>query len=273
VRVFVSIDLEGISGVFAEAQTTAGTPQYEEARRLMRADLDAAIDGCFAAGATEIVVSDAHDRGANLPFEDLPPGVRLAQGSPAPLSMLHGLDASCDAAAFVGYHARAGTTGAVLEHTYSYDVFRVRMDEYLEVGEFSINAAVAGALGIPVVFVSGDDKTAAEAEEALPGVRCAVVKEGSMRTAAQLQAPETARKAIREGVREALVSKPWPAPLDFSERPMRITFTRTGACDACSACPTVQRVDARTIDIPGGDYLQVFNTFLTCLILAYQARE
>lgn len=271
-KVFISVDLEGVSGVCLEEQATEGTPHYEAARRLMRADLDAALEGCRAAGAGEIVVCDGHDRGANLLWEGLPAGVRLAQGSPASLSMLHGIDDTFDAALFIGYHAMAGTTGAVLDHTYSYDVFRVRADEYLEVGEIAINAAVAGVFGVPVVFVSGDDKTVAEAREAIPGVQGAVVKWGTMRTAARLEPPQTARAAIRDGVRAALTSTPYPAPLSFTDKPLRVTFTRSGACDAACGCPTVQRVDARTIDIPGGDYLRVFDAFLTCLALAYQTR-
>ena len=272
-KVFVSIDLEGVSGVFAEAQTTAGTPQYAQARRFMREDLDAVIQGCLAAGADEIVVADGHDRQDNLNFDGLPDCVTLASGSPSPLSMMQGMGAGFDCALLIGYHAMAGTAAAILDHTYTYDVFRVRVDEHREIGELALNAAVAGCFGVPVAFASGDDKLAAEAAALLPGVRMAVVKQGTARTAGLLKPPQEARAALRAGAQAALSERSWPAPLDFNGLPLRLTFTRTGACDAACWCPGVRRVDARTIDISVGDYLQVFSAFLTCVELAYRTRE
>jgi D-amino peptidase len=273
VKVFISVDLEGISGVYSEAQTAVGTPEYQVACRYMQADVEAAVEGALAAGATEVLISDGHEHGSNLSFDWMPAGVSLASGSPAPLSMMHGVDGGFDAALLIGYHACAGTTGAILEHTYSYDIFRVRVDEYLEVGEVGINAALAGLFGVPIVLVSGDDKVAEEARQLLPGVECAVVKHGSYRTAARLLSPEEAHAAVRDGVVHALRNRAaWPKPLDFAGRPMRITFTRTSACDAAMGCPTVERVDARTLDIPAGDYGQVFKAFLTCVNLAYTTR-
>jgi len=266
-KVFISVDLEGISGVFAEDQTTVGTAPYGEAREYMRADLDAVVEGCLAAGATEIVVADGHDAGANLCFDDLPAMVSLASGSPAPLSMMQGVDSSCSAAMLVGYHARAGTCGAVLEHTYSYDVHSVRIGER-EVGETAINAAVAGVFGVPVALVSGDDKLAREARGHIPGVECVVVKNGAMRTAARLLAPEPARTALRDGAHRALSTPARTVPLDLAGQTMRVTFGRTAACDAASRCPTVRRVDGYAVEISSRNYLDVFDAFLTCLALA-----
>ncbi len=266
-KVFISVDLEGISGVFAEDQTTIGTAPYAAAQAYMRADLDAVIEGCLSAGATEIVVADGHGEGANLCFDGMPAAVSLASGSPAPLSMMQGVDSGCSAAMLIGYHARAGTPGAILDHTYSYDVHSVRMGD-LEVGETAINAAVAGVFGVPVVLVSGDDKLASEARDHIPGIESVVVKDGAMRTAARLLAPELARAALREGAQRALSASSRPAPLDLDGRTMRIAFRRTAACDAASRCPTVQRIDGYTVEISGREYLDVFDAFLTCLVLA-----
>lgn len=272
-RVLISIDLEGITGVCLEAHTTMGTPQYVEAVGWMRADLDAAVAGCRDAGATEIVVCDAHDRGANLRCQGLPSQVRLASGSPTRLSMLHGLDDTFAAAVFVGYHAMAGTRGGVLDHTYTYDVFRLRVDEYLEVGEIGINAGLAGRFGVPVVFVSGDAVTEVEAREVLPGVRTAVVKQGTSRTAAILLPPDVTGALIRDGVAEALTAPDRPAPVDYGGLPLRITFRTTRACDSAERCPGTERVDGRTLRIAGGDYLQTFVALQACLDLAEAARE
>ena len=266
-KVFISVDLEGISGVFAEEQTTRGTEACGTAIEYMRADLDAVIEGCLSAGATEIVVADGHDQGANLHFDDLPAAVSLSSGSPSTLSMMQGVDADCSAAMLIGYHARAGTQGAILDHTYSYDIQSVRVGD-CEAGEVAINAAVAGVFGVPVILVSGDDKLAAEAHDHLPGVECVVVKNGAMRTAARLFAPETARAGLRDGAERALSASAWPAPLDFSGQTMCVTFRRTAACDAAARCSTVQRISGYSVEISGHHYLEVFDTFLTCLALA-----
>ena len=267
-RVFLSIDLEGISGVYAGEQTEPGDEAYARDVELMRADLDAALAGCVAAGADEVVVCDAHDRGSNLSFRGLPAEVSLVSGSPAPLSMMHGIDDTFAAALFVGYHARAGTAAAVIDHTYTGFVFGVRIGERLEVGEVGINAGVAGSFGVPLVFVSGDDKVALEAVALVPGIETAAVKEGVARTAARLLPPDEAHRRIREGVQRALSAEHKPAPLRFDGLPLRVVFTKTEFCDRASRCPLVTRVDARTIDIVGPDYLTVYATFLTALDLA-----
>jgi D-amino peptidase len=266
-KVFISVDLEGISGVFAEAQTTIGTAPYQSACAYLRADVDAVIEGCLAAGATEIVVADSHAQGANLAFEGLADCVTLVSGSPMPLSMMEGVDADCTAAMLIGYHACAGTAAAVLEHTYTYDVLRVTVGGR-EVGESGINAAVAGAFGVPVVLVSGDDKLASEAEQLIPGVVAAVVKDGLMRTSARLLSPEAARATLRDSAQRALSASSYPKPLDFGTDPLRVTFVRAEICDAASRCPGVTRLDGCTLEIKGADYLASFGSFLACLALA-----
>jgi len=267
-KVFISVDMEGVTGVCREAQTSPGTAEYEGAARLLRADLDAALAGCRDAGVAEIVVADAHEEASNLDVEGLPDGVQLASGTPTTTSMLHGLDESFDAALFLGYHAMAGTSAAVLDHTYTYDVFRVRVDEYLEVGEIGLNAGLAGCFGVPVVFVSGDSATATEAEEVLPGVRTAVVKHGTGRTSARLLSPHVTGPLIREGVSGALRAASRPDTLDFGGLPLRITFTSSRRCDMAALCFGVERLDARSVQIPGGDFRHTFRAFLACLQLA-----
>lgn len=272
-KVFISVDLEGISGVCHEAQATMGTPEYQQAIDLMHGDVLAAVEGCRDGGADEIVVCDAHDFQRNLRAERMPEGVVLASGQPNSMCMLHGLDASFSAALFVGYHAMAGTRAAVLDHTYTYDVFRVRIDEYLEIGEVGINAGLAGRFGVPVLFVSGDAAVAAEAAELLPGVETAAVKTATGRTSALLQPPAMAHAAIRRGVARALRSQAAPAPVDFSGMPLRVTFFWSRACDNAAVCPGVERVDGRSLQIPGGDYLATYRTLLVALDLARAARE
>jgi D-amino peptidase len=267
VKLFIAIDLEGISGVVSEADTAREGAAAKRARAHMRADLDAVLDGCAAAGADEIVVCDAHDDGRNLDASDLPESVILNGGSPAPLSMLQGLASDCDGALFVGYHARAGTAAAVLEHTWNYKVYSARVGD-LEIGEFGVAALLAGESGVPAVYVSGDDKTAEEARELVPGITATVVKTGVRRTAAALCSPDEARARIREDVERALKARTWPAPLAWSGEPLRLTFTRVQFCDLAESCPGTTRLDGRTLEIAGSSFAEVYAGFLACLRLS-----
>lgn len=266
-KLYIAIDLEGISGVVSEADTARDGAAAARARVHMRADLDAVLEGCAAAGAGEIRVCDAHDDGRNLDPAGLPGSVTLVSGSPAPLSMLEGLTSDCDGALLIGYHARAGTAAAVLEHTWNYRVFAATVGE-LEVGEVGVAALLAGACGVPVLHVSGDDKTAAEARALVPGIAATVVKTGIRREAAALYPPSEARARLRADVEAALKADPWPAPLAWSGEPLRLTFTRVGFCDLAEACPGTNRLDGRTLEIAGGSFAEVYAAFLACLRLS-----
>jgi D-amino peptidase len=267
VKLFIAIDLEGICGVVSEADTAGEGAAAQRARAHMRADLQAVLAGCAAAGADEVVVCDAHDGGRNLDPAGLPGWVTLVSGSPAPGSMLEGLTPDCDAALFVGYHAMAGTQGAVLEHTWNYKVYSATVGG-LEIGELGVAALLAGSLGVPAVYVSGDDKTALEAAALVPGITATVVKTGVRREAAGFVPPEVARARMTRDVEAALTVASRPAPLRWSGEPLRLTFTRVRFCDLAEACPGTTRVDARTLAIGGGAFADVYKGFLACLRLS-----
>jgi D-amino peptidase len=267
VKLFIAIDREGISGVVAERDADREGPAAKAAMRLMRGDLDAVLSGCDAAGGGEVVVCDAHDDGRSLASEGLPAGVTLVGGSPAPYSMMQGIGAGYDGALFVGYHARAGTAAAVLEHTWSYKVFAVTLGD-LEVGEFGLGALLAGHFGVPAVYLSGDDKTAAEAEALVPGIVTTVVKTGITRLAAGLFSPDHVRVRLRDDVARALLAADKPAPLAWNGEPLRLTFTRVEFCDRAAGCPGVRRLDGRTLEITGASFEEVFRGFLACLRLS-----
>jgi D-amino peptidase len=267
VKLFIAIDLEGVTGVVSERDTSREGPAALAARGHMRADLDAVLDGCFAAGAGEVVVCDAHDDGRNLDAAGLPPGVVLVSGSPTPYSMLQGVGRGQDGALFVGYHARAGTAAAVLEHTWNYKVFAASFGG-LEVGEFGLGALLAGHFGVPAVYLSGDDKAAAEAEALVPGLVTTVVKSGVTRLAANLLPPGDARARLRADVERALLAETRPAPLAWNGEPLRLTFTRVEFCDRADGCPGVRRLDGRTVEIGGADFEEVYRGFLTCVRLS-----
>jgi D-amino peptidase len=266
-KLFIAIDLEGICGVVAEADTAREGAAAQRARAHMRADLDAVLQGCAAGGADEVVVCDAHDDGRNLDPSGLPDFVRLVSGSPSPGSMLEGLAPDRDGALLVGYHAMAGTLGAVLEHTWNYRTFAVRVG-HLEVGELGLAALLAGEMGVPVLYVSGDDKTAAEARALVPGVAATVVKTGVRREAAAFCVPQEARARMARDVEAALRAPQRPAPLVWSGEPLRLTFTRVTFCDLAETCPGVVRLDGRTLEIGGDTFANVYRAYLACLRLS-----
>ena len=266
-RLFVAIDLEGITGVVSEQDTARSGPAAEAARRHMRADLDAVLAGCLAAGAGEIVVCDAHDDGRNLDPAGLADSFVLISGSASPHSMMQGIGPGFDGALFVGDHARAGTQAAVLEHTWNYKVFSARFGD-LEVGELGMGALVAGHYDVPAVYLSGDDKAALEAQALVPGIVTTVVKRGVARLSAELCAADEARARLRADAERAVRAAPQAAPLRWNGEPLRLEFTRVEFCDRAAACPGVSRLDGRTLQISGADVEQIYRGFLACTRLS-----
>ena len=202
-KVFISVDMEGITGVVNVDDASRGGKDYDYFRQTMTREANAAIEGALAAGATEIVVRDSHGTALNLLPEMLNRNSKLLRDwSEGPMYMMEGIDESYDAAVFVGYHARAGTPDGVLDHTSSGDVTDVRING-ISMPETGYNALMAGSVGVPVVFVAGDKAVCDQATEILGNVETVAVKEGIGAAALNLH-PEVARERIREGVERAL---------------------------------------------------------------------
>ncbi len=166
-KVFISVDMEGIWGVVAAEQTSAASPEYGAARRWMAEDVNAVVAGLLDAGAGEIVVNDSHGSMRNIVADAVNPKVSLISGSPKPLSMMQGIDATFDAVVFVGYHARAGTGAAILDHTISGGTIRAIKVNGQELPELGLNALIAGYYKVPVIMLSGDTTTCAQAKSVL----------------------------------------------------------------------------------------------------------
>jgi len=203
-RVFISADMEGVTGVATPGDVVKGEEGYARGQQLFVGDVNAAVSGALAGGADEVLVNDAHSSMTNLPRAELHDGARLIRGNTKPRSMMQGLTADHAVALFVGYHARAGTAGAVLNHTIvGHELLRLEVNG-TEVGELGWNARLAGALGVPVGLVTGDDATAAEASAALgPTVQTVAVKRGIDRFTADCLPPERTADAISDGARRA----------------------------------------------------------------------
>jgi D-amino peptidase len=204
-RVYISVDMEGISGVNGDDQTSAGQPEYARARKLMAEDANAAIRGAFDGGATHVLVNDSHGGQRNLLPEDLDPRASLISHSFKRHGMMEGLDDTFDAVVFVGYHAKADAPRGVFAHTGS-GVVRDLQINGRSVGEGGMNAALAAYYGVPVVAVSGDDVAIAEVKESVPGVRAAVVKRAINMRAVELVPLQTARRDIQEAVKEGVAA-------------------------------------------------------------------
>jgi len=184
--------------------------EYARFRQLMTAEANAAVEGAIEAGATGVLVNDSHWHMRNLLPEQLHEAAPLLSGSPKPWSMMEGIDGGFDAALFIGYHARAGTRHAILDHTHADRVLEVRVNGR-PLGELGLNAALAGWYDVPVELVSGDSALAAEAVELLGDqVTTVVVKEAVTRQAAKSIAPGVACRLIREGVVRALKRRSTP---------------------------------------------------------------
>ena len=270
-RVYISVDMEGIAGVVHESQTDPTTPafaaEYARFRRLMTAEANAAVEGALAVGATKIVVNDSHWFMRNLLAEELHEAAALVSGDPKPQSMVQGIDGGFDAALFIGYHARAGTANAILDHTYADRIHEVRLNGK-GMGELGLNAAFAGSHGVPVALVSGDSALVAEARELLGAtVATVVVKQAVSRHAAQSVAPAVACRMIREEVANALKRSHRPFVLT---RPvmLEVDFALTIHADMAQLCPGATRSAGRTVTFSHQEYAEVFRAWRVMLNLS-----
>ena len=270
VKVFVSVDMEGIWGVVHGDQTSPQGGGYGAARKWMAQDVNAVITGLFEAGATEVVVNDSHGGMRNILADDLDARASLITGSPKPLSMMEGIDGTCAACLFIGYHARAGTAPAVLDHTISGAVvFAIRVNG-LEMPELGLNAAIAGAFGVPVVMLSGDGTTCRQAVEILgPDLKTAAVKEAAGRSAARLLPRDEALEALRSAARESLLGrskvKPYRLAPPFN---FELEFHRSSQAEPASLIPGVKRPSARVVSFTSQDYLEGFKLLRALISLA-----
>ncbi|MFA4016411.1 MAG: hypothetical protein RUDDFDWM_001514 [Candidatus Fervidibacterota bacterium] len=204
-KVYIVTDLEGVSGICLFEQTREKQPElYEEARRLLMGEVNAAVQGCLDGGATEIVVLDGHGGGFNFIPEEMHPDAQFITGTHRP-TWLVGLDESFDAVLCIGFHAMMGTKNGVLHHTQSSKMESRYWYNGIEMGEIGQVALIAGHYDVPVVMVSGDKAACDEAKQLLgEEIVTVAVKEGYSRHCAKMLSPKRARELIREGAKEAM---------------------------------------------------------------------
>jgi D-amino peptidase len=258
--VYISADMEGIDGVVTSRQSGATGAEYEKYRRLMTLEVNAAVEGAFDAGATEVVVSDSHGNAQNIDLEILDKRATLIRGWPRPLGMVHGLDETFGAVAFVGYHASEGQDPGILSHTFTGTV-EVSLNGQ-KVPEAGFAGATAGELGVPVVFVSGDQVIAREAQALFGPIETAVVKEAIGFNAAKMMSPERARDLIRAGVKRGVERRSTIKPYKVS-RPVKLELRWEDPVmtEVLVLMHGVRRVDGQTIAYEGSDMIDVAKFF------------
>ena len=267
VRVYLSVDMEGVAGISHIRPTTRGDVGYDKAAELMLGEAHAAIEGAFAGGATELTLNDSHGQMYNLPPDLIDPRARYVIGT-KPYSMVEAArDAKFDVALFVGYHARAGDPRGVIGHTYTMRLTRVEVNGR-PITEAGMNGLYLGALGVPVAMVSGDDALATELANWLPWAELVVVKRALSYQSADSLHPTAARQAIRDAAQWAVTKAAGPSselkPLVL-ETPLRLRmdFTHSGQADMAAVVPGFAREGDRSVVYSATDGVDLFRAFMT----------
>jgi len=272
-RVFISIDMEGISGIVDWSEVNHKENEYSFTRKLMVGDLNSAIEGALESGVKEIVVSDAHGRMRNIRPEDVHESAHLVRGSPKPNAMMEGVNDDFDAALYLGYHSMKGTKNGIMCHTISGSTVDGIWINGRETGEFGLNSALAGTYGVPSVFLAGDEAATKEAEDFVNGITTATVKWAVGRYAAKCLHPNVSGKLIKSKVMDALTKK-FPAPRRVDEPvEVKIKFTSSTMCDVVDLMPSFERSGGRIMTGTFQDYRRAVNALRAGIYLAGAAER
>ena len=265
-KVYISVDMEGIAGVVTADQLLPSGFEYERFRRFMTDEAVAAAKAAIAAGAAEVLVSDSHGNGESLLIESFPKQVRLVRSWPRHGGMMAGLDSSFAAALFVGYHASTTNARGVRAHSFSSATFtRVALNGK-PVTEAEFNAAYAGDLAVPVIFVSGDDAAIAEIKAALGDLESVVTKRTLGFHSADSLVPAAAVEQIYAGVTNAMTRRAERRPYHITHPvTLEVSFKNYMPAEVLAFLPIVQRIDSHTIRYVGKnmDEVEDFEEFIS----------
>lgn len=265
-KYFISVDMEGISGIVDGTMVSRKQGDYERGRKLMAADTNACIEGILSVHPdAEITVSDAHGGMNNIDPDELHKRAVLVRGSPKPQSQMAGIDDTYDACLFVGYHAKKGTLEGIMSHTYSGLNIESLHVNGVEVGETGLNARIAASHGVPLVFLAGDVATTEEAKEVDPDIVTVAVKEAIGRTSAKCLHPEVARELIKKGAANAARLKLEPIEVTTPVEVL-IRFTDAKRADGAAFMPSAERVDGKTVRIEAPDMVTGYHGFIAAVL-------
>ncbi|PAE23144.1 M55 family metallopeptidase [Bacillus sp. 7894-2] len=267
-KLYLSVDMEGITGLADHTHVGSSKHNYERSRVIMTDEANHVVTAAFEEGCSEVIVNDSHSKMNNLLIERMHPETQLITGDVKPYSMVQGLDSSFTGAMFVGYHARASMKG-VMSHSMIFGVRNMYINDHA-IGEMGFNAYVAGYHGVPVLMVAGDDQAALEAEKLIPNVTTAVVKETISRSAVKSLTPAKAGLLLREKAAEALSKKELVKPLVPPENPvLKIEFANYGQAEWAALMPGAEIEENTTIvRYQAKDILEAYQAMLVMTELA-----
>ncbi len=270
-KILIAADMEGVTGVTNWDQVDPNHAEYVRFRRLMTGDVNAAARGVCSVGVDDILVVDGHERGTNILVDELDPCAHLIRGDYSPLAMVQGVDQGVDGVIFIGYHARAGSQNAILDHTWSSRrVANLWLNDIL-VGEYGLNGAVAGHFNVPVLMLTGDQTTCAQASELLGPIETVVVKTALSRMAAECLPPQVTEERIQQAAVQAikrLQAGEAPRPFIVS-KPVHVTidFNSSDQADQAALLPGSTRQDGRRLTFTADDMLGAYYAFQAAIAL------
>lgn len=265
-KVFVSVDMEGVAGISDWEQCLPGGDDYLLGRDLVLGEVNAAIEGAVEAGARQILVNDAHSVMRNLPPDALAGHASYLSGRFKPLYMMEGLDGSYDVALFLGYHAAMPTPG-VLSHTYNPRAIANVTLNGTVTGEAGINALVAHHHAVPIALISGDQYVGPEAAPFCPGIDVIEVKRSVSRSAAEHLHPGVARQRIREGVYQSLSDLSVAPPVVHLPATLEVQLVSPDMAEQATWLRGVERLTSTTVRFTDDDPLALYRTFMTLVFL------
>lgn len=275
-KVFISVDMEGVTGITDPEDVLPAGQDYGRGRVFMTGDANAAILGAFDGGATEVLVNDSHWTQRNLLLELLDPRARVIKGFHKPMCMVQGLDETFDAAVFVGYHSCAGTEGGVLNHTLLGKEVQNLFLNGEPMGETRLNSLLAGHFGVPVAFVAGDTAVCREAQSVLgDDLPTFAVKDGIDMFVASCLHPEVAQMGIREGVARALKGARRRKPYRTKGKKYTFAFewNTTTIASTCALIPGVRKTSPRTSEFTSDNLPEAMGLIMAEILLALQVGQ
>lgn len=274
-KVYISMDAEGISGIYKLGQVMPSHKEFEWAQKMMANDINAAAEGAFRAGATQVIVNDAHNAGNNLLIDQLDERIDLISGNLRPLGMAQGADLGCDVALLIGYHRRKGGKG-VISHSYAYGTMvEMKLNGKL-ISEHDLIGMYIGTYGIPVIFLSGDNLVIEDAKESIPGVYTVETKVAISNNAALCHHPKRNAKAITETVEKAILNYKEdgikPMHID-GEINLDVRYSAEIQATLAAKAPGTIRLDECTVRYHGKTYEEVYESFMIGTPLAAGFRD
>ncbi|MEV4052911.1 M55 family metallopeptidase [Amycolatopsis sp. NPDC049688] len=265
-RILISADMEGATGVTWTDDVVPGSPQWDRFRRLFTGDVNAVLAGLYASGATDVLVNEAHSSQRNLLLEDLDPRARMLTGRHKPLSMMQGIDSGVDGVVFLGYHAGAGFDG-VLSHTYlENQITGVWLDD-VPASEGRLNAGMAAEYGVPVLLVSGDDKTCDDARDYAPEAELVPVKECVSRYAAICLPPARTAELLTAAAADAM-ARAGREERQVAPHRIEVEFDASHLAQATAVIPTVEQIGTRRVGFDAPDMTEAMKCFKVVTAIA-----